>query len=375
MALHAVEDLEDAFAATRAFLLPFDAGRWLRLAVVAFFLGGVGSTVPTSGVEFGGESTPPGGVEPALSDISGQVLSLLLLVGAVLLALGLAFAFVGSVMEFVLVASLLDEAVHVRRYFREHWRAGARLFGFRVVLVLLAAGLVAGPILALVFGTGGLAAVGPGRIFGLLLVLLVLLFLVGIVFSLVDGLTTFFVVPVMLREGRGVLAAWRRFYGTLRAAWTEYLVFVVLTFVLTVVAGTAVGFVVGVVAILVLAPLVVLGLAGGLAVSALGPGGIGAVPLPALLVVGVLGVVAFLIVASVAALVRVPVVTYLRYYALLVLGDTDGDLDLVPERRRAVRAGNENTTGDGDTTRDGDATGDTTRDGDATGGGSGAESV
>jgi hypothetical protein len=44
-------------------------------------------------------------------------------------------------------------------------------------------------------------------------------------------------------------------------------------------------------------------------------------------------------VVAVAALVQVPVVTYFRYYALLVLGDTDADLDLIPERRRAVRAG------------------------------------
>jgi len=346
MALHAVDDLGDAFAATRAFLLPFDAGRWLRLAVVALFVGGVGGNVPSSGFQFGGETVDPGGVDPTLPDVTGQVFGLVLLVVAVLLALGLLLGFVGSVMEFVLVTSLREEEVHVRRYFREHWRAGARLIGFRIALGVLGAALVALPVLALVFGTGGLAAGGPGRVFGLLL-LIPLVFLVAVLFSLVNGLTTFFVVPVMLLEGGGVLASWRRFSATLRAEWEEYLVFVVLTFVLTLVAGTAVGFVVGLVALVVLGPLVLFGLAGVVTAGVLGPGGVGAISLPVLLAVGVIGLLAVLLVLFVAAVVQVPVVTYFRYYALLLLGDTDEALDLVPERRRAVRGGNGDDPGNG----------------------------
>jgi hypothetical protein len=348
MALHAVDDLGDAFAATRAFLLPFDAGRWLRLAVVALFVGGVGGNVPSSGLQIDGGTVDPGPVEPTLPDVGGQVLGLVLLVVAVLLALGLLVGFVGSVMEFVLVASLREEEVHVRRYVREHWRAGARLFGFRIALALLGVALVALPVAALVFGTGGPAAVdGPGRVFGLLLLLIPLVLLVALALSLVDGFTTFFVVPVMLLEGEGVLASWRRFYATLRAEWREYLVFVVLTFVLTLVAGTAVGVVVGLVALVVLGPLVLFGLAGVVTAGVVGPGAIGAVSLPVLLAVGVLGLLAFLLVLVVAAVVQVPVVTYFRYYALLLLGDTDTDLDLVPERRRAVRAGDGDGHGNG----------------------------
>jgi hypothetical protein len=35
--------------------------------------------------------------------------------------------------------------------------------------------------------------------------------------------------------------------------------------------------------------------------------------------------------------VQVPVQTYLRYYALLVLGDVESSFDIVPDRRAAVR--------------------------------------
>ncbi len=336
MALHAVDDLEDAFAATRAFLLPFELETWLRLAVVAFFVGGVGG-VPTSGTQFGGETIDPGQIGTTPPDITGQVLTLILLVGAVLAILGLLLGLVGSVMEFVLVRSLREEEVHVRRYFGEHWRAGARLFGFRITLGLLGGVLVALPILALVFGIVGSGGFdGPGRVLGLVLLLVPLAVLVGVVFSLVNGFTTFFVVPVMLLEGGGVLAAWRRFSRTLRSEWREYLAFAVLTFVLTLLLGTMVGFVVGIVALLVFGPLVLLGVAGVATAGVFGPG---AASLPVLVALGVVGLLALLLVLFVAALVQVPVVTYLRYYALLVLGDTDADLDLVPERRRTIRTG------------------------------------
>ena len=45
-----------------------------------------------------------------------------------------------------------------------------------------------------------------------------------------------------------------------------------------------------------------------------------------------------LLLPVVFVLARVPVVAYLRYDALLVLGDIESDLDLIPERRAAVRA-------------------------------------
>ena len=335
MSLHAVDDLGDALAATRAFLFPFDAGRWLRLAIIAFFVGGVGGNLPTSGTQFGGDVDPgdPGTVPP---ELTGDVVALIVAVVVALVALGLLFGFIGSVMQFVLVRSLRDEEIHVRRYFREHWRAGARLFGFRIGLGLLALVVIAVPVLALLLASGGLVPAGPGAAFGLVLLLVPLAFLVGVLFALIDGFTTFFVVPVMLIERTGVLAAWGRFYRTLRAEWKEYLAFTGLTFVLTILVGIGVGFVLGIVALLVFGPLVLFGLAG---VVTTGAPGAGAVSIPVLVALAAVGLLAVLLVLAVAALVQVPVVTYFRYYALLVLGDTDDDLDLIPERRRAVRAG------------------------------------
>jgi hypothetical protein len=334
MALHAVDDLGEAFEATKAFLWPFDAGRWLKLAVVVLFVGGVGGSFPSGGTnvstdagEFPTDGSFPADLGPVTIADGGDLLALALVLAAIGILLALLFGVVGSVMEFVLVTSLREEEVHVRRYFREHLGAGLRLFGFRLVMGLLALLFIAGPILALLFAGGGPGTFGPGRVVGLVLVAVPLAVVFGTVFSLIDGFTTFFVVPVMLVEDRNVLSAWGRFWGVLKGDWKEYLVFVVLTAVLTLVAATAVGFVVGIVGLLLVGPVVVAGIASAVAGS------------PILLgIVAVVGLLAGLVVLFVAAVVRVPVVTYFRYYAMLVLGDTETELDPIPERRSRIRA-------------------------------------
>jgi len=352
MTLYAVEALDDAIEATKSFLWPFDAGRWLRLAVVVFFVGGAAGGLPGGGgnLPFDGGEVPGGfptdpGATPDLPAL-GDVLPIVVAVVALLVLLALVFGFLGSVMEFVLVTSLRKEEVHVRRYFGDHLGAGLRLFGFRLAVGLFGVVLFAGPMLAAFLATGGFEGGGPGAAFGLLLVLAPLFFLFGVLSALLYGFTTFFVVPVMLVEERGVLSSWRRLLPVVRAEWREFAVFVLLTAVLTVVAGTAVGFVVGLVALVLVGPVVVAGIAGAVTGS-----------VAVLAAVGLLGLLVLLVVAFVAAAVRVPVVTYFRYYAMLLLGDAESDLDAIPGRRERIRAagagGSGGEAGSGDRPEDG----------------------
>jgi hypothetical protein len=138
-----------------------------------------------------------------------------------------------------------------------------------------------------------------------------------------------FVVPVMMVEECGVLAGWRRFWPTLAGAWTQYLAYAVVSFVLALVGGLLVAAVTAVLAIVLLIPIGVL--AGvGVLLFLLTP----ALGIPALVIVGVLFVAGLV---AVAALVQVPVITYLRYFALLVLGETNAAFDLIPDQREAAR--------------------------------------
>ena len=333
MSLDAIDAIEDAFSATKSFLLPFDAGRWLRLAVVAFFVGGAGGSGGGGGGG-GGDGVnvdlPTAGGLPDLV-LSDPAIAAVLGVAALLLLLGLAYSLVGAVMEFVLVESLRREAVQLRRYWSEHWRAGLRLFGFRLVVGLVGVAAVLVPLGAAFLAAGGPGAIdSPVRLLPVALVALPFVFVSALATALVLGLTTAFVVPVMLLEGTTVLGGWRRFWPTLRAEWREYAVFVLVAFVLRLVVGAVFAIAFGVVAAVVLVPFAVLGVG----VLVLGGGQLGLVTLALL---GGLGLAALAVILTVSAVLGVPVVTYFRYYALLVLGDTEPAFDAIAERRAAIR--------------------------------------
>lgn len=328
MALHAIENLDDAFAATRAFLVPVDRSVWVRLAVVVLFVGSPGGNL--NGLQFPGggnvEGDLPAGAFPAFDPGPRAWLLIAAAVGA-LLAAALAVVLVGSVMEFVLVESLRREEVRVRRYWGRRWRQGLRLFVFRVAVGAVAlAGvlLLAGVALLSLFG------VGPVGLLALSVLLLPLLAVLAAVAGLVNGFTTVFVVPIMVLEDCGVLAGWRRLWPTLVDRWKQYLAYAVAGVVLSGIGGLLAGLVALLAALLLLVPFGILfGIGYGLFAVGVGPVGIA--------VMAVVGLLFGLSVLAVAALARVPVATYLRYYALLVLGDVDADLDLIPERRAAVR--------------------------------------
>lgn len=332
MALYALDDVDDAYRITRAFLTSIDRTTWLKLALVVFFVGGAGANFP--GTNF---SAGDGGMDPGASPADGFPAfdpgpNFWLLVGGLAVAalvVVMALQFVAAVMEFVFVESLRTEVVSIREYWGRHWRKGARLFGFRVVVglfvlasVLLLGALFFGP---LFFGSTGFAA--PL----LLLLALTPVFLVlAIIVGLVNSFTTNFVVPIMILEDRGVLDGWRRLWPTIRAQWKQYLAYAVAAFVLSLVAGVAVAIVTAILVVVLLIPFGVLFAVGIGLLSVFEPIGIAW-----LVVTGILFALAVIVVA---ALVQVPVQTYLRYYALLVLGDVEEAFDVIPEQRVITRS-------------------------------------
>ena len=77
MSLHAIEDLDDAYRATRSLLLPIDRSLWIRLAVVALFVAGPsfgfngaqGSVPVDAGDPTAGPGDPFPTVPPAGADV------------------------------------------------------------------------------------------------------------------------------------------------------------------------------------------------------------------------------------------------------------------------------------------------------------------
>lgn len=338
MAYYALDCVDDALEATRAFLVPVDRGRWLRLAVVAFFLSGASgvSSAPNVSLNAGPEEIPFEGGPPLDGDfppgspaeLVDQFLPLLIGLAVVFAGVGLLFLLAGSVMEFVLVDALRTESVTVRASAREHLGAGVALFLFRVALGAVVLGLLGGLGYLLVvpaLGTGG----APLAV-GVLLLLLAGL-LVGLAAALVHGLTTDFVVPTMIHEDRGLTSAWSRFWPVLRDDLGQFAVYVVVRFVLTVGVGIVASVATGIAAVVVGVPFALLG-----GVAFLGFGG--ELTVASAVVFGLVAAAFVLTLLAVTAVVQVPLKTFTRYYELLVLGDVEPDLDLVAERRRAIRS-------------------------------------
>lgn len=133
----------------------------------------------------------------------------------------------------------------------------------------------------------------------------------------------------MILEDRGVLAGWRRLWPTVRTQWKQYLAYAVAAWLLAFAGGIVVVLVAAVLAFALLIPLGVLLVVGLGLLSVAEPVGVAW-----LVATGVLSVVAGVLVL---ALAQTPVVTYLRYYGLLVLGDVETDFDVVAAQRAAVR--------------------------------------
>ena len=325
MALHAAQDIGDAFTVTREFLTPIEIRRWIKLAVVVFFIGG-GASVPN--VQFdvptGPEQIPAEEIPVILPT---EMATAIVAVVAAAVALGIVFTIVGAIMEFVFIESLRTGTVSIRRYWSQRWRQGLRLFGFRIAigLPMLAIGLGWMALFLLPLFSGIADPIVP---IGVFLLGLPVLFVVGLLYALVSAFTTVFVVPIMIKNDCGVLAGWRPLWGSIKREPKQYLAYAVIGFLLTIAAGILVSVLVGIGAIALLIPFGVLAALTYVTVSLSSMLGVA--------VIASLGVVFLVAVLTLWALIQVPVVAYLRYYALLVLGDIEPSLDVIPERREAI---------------------------------------
>ncbi|MEM4781146.1 MAG: hypothetical protein QXG03_06260, partial [Halalkalicoccus sp.] len=128
-------------------------------------------------------------------------------------------------------------------------------------------------------------------------------------------------------------AGWRAFAGTLREEWREYTVYLLIAGLLWVAVAIVGGLLAALLAFVLLVPFGAVGtavygtlLARGLSEGLVGPAVLGTVGAPYVLAV-LLSVL----------LIHVPLVAYLRYVALFVLGDTTDRYDPIPQLRAVIR--------------------------------------
>ncbi|MCP1714568.1 hypothetical protein J2T58_000408 [Methanocalculus alkaliphilus] len=300
---YAFTEIDRAIQSSKELLWPFRAGVWLRLALIAFFVG-AGGGFPQGfsyfdGDFFNGIGTPT--TLPPSPGISGLLIAG---IGLVVLAV-LVYTLIGAILQFVFVDCIRTRNVHLTEPFKERLGKGFRLFlfetGITILLMLMIAAIMLPVILVFID-----PAILPRTMVLLLLIpaLITLALLIGIIMLF----TIDFVVPIMIKEDCGVIEGWRNLLRTLSDQWMQALVYLIVR----VLAGIGAGIVMAIITFIALAiiaiPFVIIGFLLYL---------IMVVPASFLLLL----LMPFMILAIPAILfITVPFITFFRTYSLKVLG-------------------------------------------------------
>jgi len=213
MSWYAIESVDEAIDTTRSFLFPIKPGQWVRLALIALFVGVGGGGLSTisnagglpSGMPAGPAPQEPTSVppEPSLEALPVEPALIVAAIGAIFLV-GLVLTLLSETLRLVLYDGLRTGTVRLRGPARRRFGQALRLFGFKLAVniafglpfVALGAAIV---LTSVDVGNGAALIVG-----GLLAAVGLLLWFVG--YSIIMRVTTEFVAPVMVLTDTGVLA-------------------------------------------------------------------------------------------------------------------------------------------------------------------------
>ncbi len=228
---------------------PFRIAQWTKLAFVGLLAGELGSNgcnrsnfqLPTSPGTVPHVGLPGSlGVDPALL----AVLITALIVAV--LAIGIIFMYIGSVMRFVLFDSIIAKECHLRWSWSRRLSAGWRYFVWRLLFSLVTFGAIIvliGIPVVIAFTKGWFRAPKehlPALILGGTILALVF-FLFVVVAAVVLLLTKDFVVPQMALEDIDAMEGWRRLWPMLQAEIGSYIGYVAMKIVLAIVVGILIG--------------------------------------------------------------------------------------------------------------------------------------
>ncbi len=317
MPLSAVDAMTPAFQhAKQQLFQPFRFGQWVRLAIVGFFAGELGSG---GGGNFG---TPPshqgsGGtpgmphIDPAL--FAGIIVTLIV-AAVILIPL---FIYLNSMFRFVLFDSVVAKQCRIREYWSRRTGPGFRYFLWQVsVLLCFLAALV------ILVGVPVLIALSAGwfkqprehlvpLILGGILMLFVLVALtIGMV--LVSVLTKDFVVPQMALEDIGAVEGWRRLWAMMKAEKGGYFAYIGMKIVLAIGAGIVIGIATLIVFLIILIPVGGVGVAAVIMAKAAGATW-NALTITAVIVAACV-VIALLV--FIVALISVPAIVFFPAYSI-----------------------------------------------------------
>jgi len=335
MSWYAIESVDDAIDATRSFLFPFDLGQWLRLGLIAIFVGVGGGGISSVFNLFNAGSTPSGtgpdsAPAPAPTEPTPEMLPVepvvIVAIFGVLLLIGLGLSLLSQTLRLVFYDGLRTDTVRIRGPAKRRIGQALRLFGFKLVLNVVFALPILAVGAAVFVGAAGELGETAMLVGGLLAVAVAAV--AGIVYVIVARITTEFVTPIMVLTDSGVLDGWRRFWPVLRGNLAQFGVYVVVHFLVLLaisIGQSIIGLIVfGIVGVIggIAALVVVLGVFGSFGATIASTAG--------LVALGVIVAVTLLVVFLLTLPINILVLTYVFSYELSVLGAADEELRLLP---------------------------------------------
>lgn len=330
MPISAVDSISPAFQHTKRQLLhPFRFGQWARLAFVGVLAGEAGSG---GGCNFNVPSIPWQNHQPQQQETQtflstyvppwpaghpAALVGLIVLAGVLLIGLVVLFAYINSVMRFVLFDSVISGECRVRQGWVRRRSEGRRLFRWQIFLMLVswASFIVVLGIPAAIAWASGWFTQPSRHVLSLVLIGVVaflLLMAIFIALLVIQVMTKDFVVPQMVLEEIPAMEGWRRLWPAIRMDKGGYAGYIGMKIVLTIAAGILFGVASVIVLLVLVIPFVLLAVVAVLAGKAAGlTWGVATITLAV-----VAGCIALAIFVFAALMVSVPTVVFFPAYSI-----------------------------------------------------------
>ncbi|MBM3309136.1 MAG: hypothetical protein FJY77_02690 [Candidatus Altiarchaeales archaeon] len=318
---HAVEVLDKALGMTNQLLFEkFNLNLWLKLAFIVFLITG---------------SFSLNGISNFIDkDSDAKYIPVIVIILAVSLVIGLVFAFIRAVAQFMFIESLTTKGVEIIKGFKRNLDSGFNLFLFNIAFFLIAIILIMAIIIPVIFLMFvGIVSSNALIIIPIILLTVVVVLAVSIVLSLVGMLNTDFAIVLMHKEREGMVNAWKRLLGLVKKDGKQFAVYTALKIALAVLASMIEMVVSIVLLIAYLVSMLIIGiLLGVIAYS----GGIDfgkslLIWVPAIII----AIIGFVIMSYVYSVIVLPIYVFFRYYSLLFLGRIEPAVNLMGEQRTA----------------------------------------
>ena len=259
--LHAFKPVSTAFQKTRKLLLePFDIGTWIRLILITFLVGtGTASFNPGNNLQYafnqGDVSNMPSyDFGNAFSDTT--LITIVLLIVAAAIVLGLIMAYLRGVFSFVLIDALSAGNVRIVQPFKENMGRGFKVFLFNVIVAIISIIVIGAIIIALILAIMGVLSGGAigsadawnsmsaASLFAVIAVILAGLLAI-VAFSIAIGLFVGFFydfgVPLMFFRNMSLRESIREVWRLVKTQPMEFFVYVIVRWVMELVIAIVMG--------------------------------------------------------------------------------------------------------------------------------------